>query len=179
MQATCNRPARQPANATTAPRRLLLVICGLALACAAATAEKPAQPVDLVVVMKSERMLHLYRDGVPVRSYPIGLGDNPEGHKQRSGDQRTPEGAYRLDWRNPDSVFYKSIHVSYPDRDDRRATVRRGVDPGGEIMIHGQPNYAFEKRTGDWTDGCIAVSNKAMDDLWTNVPDDTPIHIYP
>lgn len=159
--------------------RALLALLGLMLAAGAAAADEPANAVDLVVLFKSERTLYLYRDGLPVRSYPVGLGDNPVGPKQRSGDERTPEGAYLLDWRNPDSTFYKSIHVSYPDREDLREARRRGVDPGGEIMIHGQPNYAYEPRNGDWTDGCIAVSNDAMDELWAMVPEDTPIHIYP
>lgn len=123
--------------------------------------------------------MYLYRDGLPVHKFHIALGAHPVGDKVHAGDERTPEGAYILDWRNPGSVYYKSIHISYPDATDRRTAARRGVDPGGMIMIHGQPDYAFTKRTGDWTNGCIAVSNSAMDIIWRTVPDDTPIHIYP
>lgn len=159
------------------PRRLIALAC--LLFAASAGAAPAAEQVDLVVVIKSERSLYLYRDGMPVRSYKIGLGDEPIGDKFQSGDERTPEGTYKLDWRNPESKFYKSIHISYPDAEDRRMAERRGVDPGGQIMIHGQPDYDFEKRSGDWTDGCIAVSNEAMDVLWRLVPEDTPIHIYP
>lgn len=159
------------------PRRLIALAC--LLFAATAGAAPTAEQVDLVVVIKSERSLYLYRDGMPVRSYKIGLGDEPIGDKFQSGDERTPEGTYKLDWRNPESKFYKSIHISYPNAEDRRMAERRGVDPGGQIMIHGQPDYDFRKRSGDWTDGCIAVSNEAMDVLWRLVPEDTPIHIYP
>lgn len=160
---------------------LFVTIAIAGMAPAAANVDGPAmeEPVDLVVVLKDKRILYLFRNGLPVRSYPIGLGDNPVGHKRETGDERTPEGAYRLDWRNPDSIFYKSIHISYPNARDRRAAARHGVDPGGEIMIHGQPVYAANPRTGDWTDGCIAVSNEAMDELWELVPEGTRIHIYP
>lgn len=149
------------------------------LACATAGAREAQAPVDLLVIFKAEREMLLYRDGLPVRRYPIQLGWQPEGHKRYEGDGRTPEGAYVLDWRNPGSRFYKSIHVSYPDRHDLSAAMARGLDPGGEIMIHGQPIYAVNPRTGDWTDGCIAVSNEAMDELWELVPEGTRIHIYP
>lgn len=148
------------------------------LACTAAAAAQEA-PVDLVVVFKADREMLLYRDGLPVKRYPIQLGSEPDGHKRYEGDGRTPEGAYTLDWRNPDSRFYKSIHVSYPDSRDLVAAMRRGLDPGGEIMIHGQPWYAGTARVGDWTDGCIAVTNEVMDELWELIPEDTRIHIYP
>lgn len=155
----------------------VLILYGFMVSLAgAATAEKPA---DLVVVFKADHEMYLYRNGRPIRHYPIQLGPQPEGHKQREGDGRTPEGAYLLDWRNPESRFYKSIHISYPDSRDLTSATHRGVDPGGEIMIHGQPWYASTARVGDWTDGCIAVSNKVMDELWELVPEDTPIHIYP
>lgn len=139
--------------------------------------DKP--PIDLVVVIKSKRLMYLYVDGLPVKSFHIGLGDQPIGDKRMRGDERTPVGAYTLDWRNPNSIYYKSIHISYPDAQDIARAKAQGVDPGGLIMIHGQPDYDFRKRTGDWTNGCIAVSNHAMDVLWRRVPMGTPIHIYP
>lgn len=144
---------------------------------AVAQADKP--PVDLVVVIKSERIMYLYVDGMPIEHFEIGLGDAPIGDKHQEGDERTPEGAYILNWRNPNSDYYLSIHISYPNAEDRGRARAHGVDPGGNIMIHGQPNYAYEKRTGDWTNGCIAVSNTAMNILWQRVPMGTPIHIYP
>jgi murein L,D-transpeptidase YafK len=155
----------------------LWVLSAVLIGPAAASAQEA--PADLVVVFKAEREMLLYRDGLPIRRYPIQLGSAPEGHKRYEGDGRTPEGAYTLDWRNPDSRFYKSIHVSYPDGRDLAAAMARGLDPGGEIMIHGQPWYASTARIGDWTDGCIAVSNELMDELWALVPEDTRIHIYP
>jgi len=162
---------------------IIIAICLMGLITPAVNAD-PMAPVtaesaDLVVVLKAERILYLYRDGLPVRSYPIQLGKVPLGHKVREGDQRTPEGAYTLDWRNPESSFYRSIHVTYPNARDLRRIAGQAINPGGEIMIHGQPVYDFDPRYGDWTDGCIAVSNEAMDELWRLIPENTPIHIYP
>ena len=141
----------------------------------------PAGKADRVVVNKGARELMLIRGGKVIRSYPVALGPNPTGHKIMEGDGRTPEGAYVLDWRNPNSRFHRSIHVSYPDQTDRSLASRLGVSPGGMIMIHGEANYL---RFGggalrDWTEGCIAVSNGAMDDIWALVDDGTPIVINP
>ena len=139
--------------------------------------------VDAVVVKKSERQLLLLSDGEPVKRYRISLGDNPVGHKLYEGDQRTPEGSYVLDWRNADSRFYKSIHISYPSYRDRELAEAWGLNPGGSIMIHGLPNEAgdlsFAYEGLDWTEGCIAVSNEAMDEIWQLVSDGTPITILP
>ena len=111
------------------------------------------------------------------------IGDNPVGHKLYEGDERTPEGDYVLDWRNASSDFYKSIHISYPSPRDRELAEAWGLDPGGSIMIHGLPNEpAYPSRRylqADWTDGCIAVSNAAMIDIWLSVDDGTPITILP
>lgn len=136
-------------------------------------------PVDLVVVMKASRVLYLYSDGEMVDQFPIALGKNPAGTKRQRGDNKTPEGFYRLDWRNPDSIFHRSIHVSYPNADDRESAAKLGVDPGDLIMIHGQPDYDDREREGDWTNGCIAVSNDAIDEIWSRIGDNTRIHIYP
>lgn len=143
------------------------------------TTESSQPPVDLVVVLKSDRVLYLYADGEMVDQYPIALGKDPIGPKRQRGDNKTPEGLYRLDWRNPDSIFHRSIHVSYPNEKDRAASRRLGVNPGDLIMIHGQPDYDDREREGDWTNGCIAVSNAAINEIWQRVPDDTRIHIYP
>ena len=164
-------------------RAITSLAAALMLLAVAAHADPMPPPgpdsADLVVVLKSERLLYVYRNGLPIAHYPIALGGAPAGHKMRQGDQRTPEGAYTLDWRNPGSLFYKSIHIDYPNARDRRRAAGDQADPGGEIMIHGQPSYDDRPREGDWTDGCIAVSDQAMDELWRLIPQDTPIHIYP
>lgn len=138
---------------------------------------------DRVLVEKGKRKLHLLREGEPFRTFDIALGNSPEGHKQEEGDSRTPEGIYRLDLRNPDSDFFLSIRVSYPNAVDRKTARARGVSPGGQIMIHGQPNVPTYSpgfyRTADWTDGCIAVSNSDMIDIWLMTPDNVPIEIRP
>ena len=130
-----------------------------------------------------ERKLHLIRDGEPFRSFQIALGIQPEGHKEREGDFRTPEGRYRLDARNPNSEYFLSIHVSYPNTADQRAAARLGVDPACANMIHGLPNEPTRSetyyRTRDWTNGCIAVSNSDMIDIWLMTDDNTPIEIRP
>lgn len=118
-----------------------------------------------------------------MRSYRISLGDNPVGHKLYEGDKRTPEGDYLLDWRNANSDFYKSIHISYPSPQDRELAEAWGLNPGGSIMIHGLPNdagdLAFAFAGLDWTEGCIAVTNEEMEEIWTLVDDGTPIRILP
>ncbi|AGA89249.1 hypothetical protein Thimo_0385 [Thioflavicoccus mobilis 8321] len=140
---------------------------------------------DLVVVEKSERRLYLVKDERPLRSYPISLGFAPKGPKEREGDGRTPEGRYVLDWRRTQSQFYKAIHISYPSARDRSHAASMGVDPGGLIMIHGQPrpNEHAELqalvRNEDWTQGCIAVSNQAIDEIWEATRNGTPIEIRP
>ena len=139
--------------------------------------------VSEVLVRKEERRLYLLSGDQVVRSYRIGLGDNPSGHKLYQGDKRTPEGKYVLDWRNSNSDFYKSIHISYPSERDRELASAWGLDPGGSIMIHGLPNnvgdMAFAYTGLDWTDGCIAVTNEEMDEIWQLVSNGTPISIHP
>ena len=139
--------------------------------------------VSLVRVHKAERRLELLAGDTILRSYPIALGDAPVGHKTRQGDEKTPEGRYVLDWRNSRSGYYRSIHISYPDRDDRARAAQHGVDPGGDIMIHGQPNgfswLAPVLQAMDWTNGCIAVTNEHMAEIWSMVENGTPIEINP
>ena len=138
---------------------------------------------DLVVVRKSERKLQVRRAGEVLHEFRIALGRNPEGHKRKEGDSRTPEGVYTLDWRNTESRFYRSIHVSYPEPRDYDGARRWGVSPGSDIMIHGLPNGVAAERLGhpwaDWTDGCIAVTNEQIDEIWADVEDGTTIIIYP
>ncbi|MEY6431789.1 L,D-transpeptidase family protein [Thioalkalicoccus limnaeus] len=140
---------------------------------------------DLVVVEKSKRRLYLLKDDRPFRSYPISLGFAPEGHKEQKGDGRTPEGRYYLNWRQYSNNFYRSIHISYPNEEDRLNAAREGNDPGGMIMIHGQPRSNAHRelqeilRSEDWTRGCIAVSDSAIDEIWKATRNGTPIEIRP
>jgi murein L,D-transpeptidase YafK len=138
-----------------------------------------ADPVDRIVVLKSAREMRLMRHDVVVSSYPIGLGYRPEGHKRWEGDSRTPEGVYTISGRNPRSHYYLALVISYPDEHDWAEAVRLHVPPGGNIEIHGSPNPPHAPVSGDWTDGCIAVSNEAMREIWSLVPDGTPIEILP
>lgn len=163
--------------------RISLAVCAYLIATAAVqeSGTFPAQKIDLVRVEKSQRQLQLIGGDKILRSYSIALGGDPVGQKHQEGDERTPEGRYVLDWRNPNSVAHKSMHISYPNADDAAAAKARGVDPGGFIMIHGQPNgFGWLGRLlqmVDWTDGCIAVTNSDMDEIWTMVSDGTPIEI--
>ena len=138
---------------------------------------------DTVIVRKSHRTLQLLRNGQVLRSYKVALGLRPDGHKQSEGDFRTPEGKYKLSRRNPNSEFFLSIQVSYPNDDDIARARKQGVRPGGAIMIHGQPNIPRKPRdyysNVDWTEGCIAVSNPDMVEIWLMTPPDTPIEIQP
>ena len=138
---------------------------------------------DRIVVNKSERRLYLMRQGEILRAYRIALGLDPVGHKQREGDSRTPEGEYRLVRRNPLSDYFLSIQVSYPNDQDVARARRSGVSPGGAIMIHGLPNVPRKPldyyARNDWTDGCIAVTNTEMVEIWLMTPPDTPIQILP
>jgi murein L,D-transpeptidase YafK len=159
-----------------------LLVLSLVSGCASSP---PKLTADQVVVIKSERRLQLLHRGNVVREYRVALGDNPIGHKLEEGDERTPIGDYFLDWRNPNSQFYKSIHVSYPNERDRLFARAIGIEAGGLIMIHGKPNYItspavlaeYDRR--DWTDGCIAVTNEEMDEIWGAVSYGTPIRILP
>lgn len=140
--------------------------------------------VDYVLVKKRERKLYLYSEDQVVKSYKIALGKQPDGQKLEEGDSKTPEGLYTLDWRNPHSKFFRSIHVSYPNVVQTRSAREAGVDPGGAIMIHGQPNDWAERikltfSFKDWTEGCIALENQDMIEVWDLVRDGTPIKIDP
>ena len=137
----------------------------------------------LVVVQKSARKLSLIRNGKAIKEYSISLGKNPVGHKIKEGDKRTPEGSYVLDWRKKSDRFFRSIHISYPNPQDLGQALERGVEPGGMIMIHGIPpvydRVSGDLKERDWTDGCIAVTNEEMVEIWNSVPDGTPIYILP
>jgi murein L,D-transpeptidase YafK len=141
------------------------------------------EQADSVLVVKSERKLYLLKAGEILREFDVSLGLVPKGHKQREGDYKTPEGRYFLDARNPSSDYFLSIKVSYPNNVDRARAIAAGVDPGGQIMIHGQPNVPKRDERSyqgwDWTDGCIAVSNSDMVDIWLMTRESIPIEIRP
>ena len=182
---------RQPLTAS------LLLAIGLIAGSTAARAEsplpssalltpsvEPALPMaDRVRVNKSERTLQLLRNGEVLRTYKVALGLRPEGHKEFEGDFRTPEGVYHLSRRNPNSEYFLSIQIDYPNERDIARARRQGLRPGGAIMIHGQPNMPRKPRdyysNVDWTEGCIAVSNTDMVEIWLMTPPDTPIEIKP
>jgi len=130
---------------------------------------------DQIVVNKSRREMLILRGNVILRQYRIALGRDPIGHKQQEGDGRTPEGRYVIDRRNPKSRYYLALHISYPNADDVERAQAAGVPPGGDIMIHGLKDG--ERRDDDWTQGCIAVTDEEMDEIWGLVPDGTPIVI--
>ncbi len=135
------------------------------------------------MVNKSKRELLLYVGGKLHRSYKIALGRNPIGPKARQGDGKTPEGAYTINGRNAASAYHRSLRISYPSAADRLRAKQQGVDPGGDIMIHGLPNgrglIGALHRLYDWTDGCIAVTDAEIEEIWLLVRDGTPIHINP
>jgi murein L,D-transpeptidase YafK len=139
--------------------------------------------VDRLVVRKADRKMYLMRGETVVRAYKVALGLNPIGTKERAGDFKTPEGSYRLIRRNPRSDFFLSMQVSYPNDSDLKHAKRNHWDTGGSIMIHGLPNQlkhdpAYYEHV-DWTDGCIAVSNSDMLEIWLLTPDNAPIEILP
>lgn len=135
-----------------------------------------------VVVNKGRREMLLLRGESVLRSYRIALGRNPLGHKQHEGDGRTPEGHYVIDRRNPKSAYHLALHISYPNGADHDRARQLGLDPGGDIMIHGFPNGGAappDHPEKDWTQGCIAVTDREMDEIWQLVADGTPIEILP
>ncbi len=138
----------------------------------------------MVIVKKSQRKLIVMGGSKVLAEFSVALGSNPVGHKRQRGDGRTPEGTYTLSSKNPHSSYYKSIRISYPNASDRSAAAKRGVSPGGDIYIHGSPNKmsaipGLVMKMVDWTDGCIAVSNREMDRLWKLVGTGTKIRIEP
>jgi murein L,D-transpeptidase YafK len=142
-----------------------------------------APKADRVIVLKTERKLVVLQGDRILRVFRVALGRYSQGPKRRQGDARTPEGEYTLDYKLEDSAFYRAIHISYPNEHDLRDARARGVDPGGRIMIHGLPNRMSADHVGhpriDWTQGCIAVTNREMDILWSMIEPGTPIEIHP
>jgi murein L,D-transpeptidase YafK len=158
----------------------LLIVLLLTLS---ATPVMSAQKADAVLVIKKESRMYLLSKGETFASYHVTFGGQPVGHKQQQGDERTPEGRYTLGYKNANSKFYKSIHISYPNAQDRANAKRLGVRPGGDIMIHGQKNgwgwASSFVQLASWTNGCIALSDGDMDKVWSAINPGTPIEIRP
>ncbi len=182
---------RDHARASALAGLAALTVCA-ALAAPAAAREAHAgighfgsslPKVDRVVVLKGERKLVLMNGDDVLRVYRVALGRYPKGAKRVAGDARTPEGIYTLDYRLTESAFYKAIHISYPNARDAALAVASGVDPGDRIMIHGLPNDWTARQLDhpnlDWTQGCIALTNREMDEIWATVKNGTPIEIHP
>ena len=150
---------------------------------ATTTVTLAGKTIDKVLVLKSERKLHLQSRGETLKSYRVSLGKQPEGAKQREGDLRTPEGFYWIDWRKTSDKYNLSMHISYPNARDQALARKKGVSAGGMIMIHGTPldeeypEWFFH--TLDWTEGCIAMKNTDMREIWGLVKDGTLIEIRP
>jgi hypothetical protein len=180
-----NAPEAGANTASSAPADTLAPAAAVATAATAAAvpAATGFSEADRLVVHKAQRRLELLKGGAVIAKYPIRLGLNPEGHKLHEGDFRTPEGHYYLSRRNPRSDYFLSIEVSYPNDADRRRARGNRKPPGGSIMIHGLPNVprkpADYYARNDWTDGCIAVSNSDMVDIWLRTKVGLPIDIRP
>lgn len=164
---------------SSAMRSFIFALCLLGLAASPVA----AAPVDLIVVDKSRRVMTLWTGKKPFKTYRIGLGGNPVGHKEQEGDSRTPEGRYIIDGKNPNSSFHLSLRISYPNKKDVASARRRGVPPGGWIMIHGTPDSLVALQSvgvmRDWTLGCIAVTNAEIEEIYKVVRIGTPILIKP
>lgn len=137
--------------------------------------------IDHIVIEKSARRLTLMQNGRAVRVWPMALGFTPVGDKIRQGDGKTPEGLFRIDRRNDRSAYHLSLGLDYPRPEDKARARAGGYDPGGDIMIHGQPNALADDVwvAGDWTAGCIALSNAQMREIWPHIPLGTPVELRP
>ncbi len=154
---------------------LFLIVCYLL-----ASGAVMAQPATYILVEKARRTMTLYANSKPLGTYRIALGDAPVGHKTTQGDEKTPEGKYKIDLKNQYSRFHLSLRISYPDKADLAQAAKRGVSPGGDIFIHGQPGGTpTSKIPYDWTDGCVAVSNKEIEEIWRQVKIGTTVEIRP
>jgi murein L,D-transpeptidase YafK len=160
-------------------KMLMLIICLLV----SVTCYGVEPKIDTVLVKKSEKKMYLLAEGKSIKEYKVVFGANPKGHKQKEGDERTPEGKYVLDYKKENSSFYKAIHISYPNENDWAKAKYSGVNPGSSIMIHGQKNgldwLSWLSQRFNWTDGCIAVTNIQMDEIWGLINEGTPIEIQP
>jgi murein L,D-transpeptidase YafK len=170
-------------------RGLLLLIAILFLITLLVYANTSDQPLpnnvqaDKIIVEKDKRKLSLMKNGAVLKSYRIALGRQPVGQKIQEGDDKTPEGKYKIDYRNPKSNYHRALHISYPDESDVAQAKKSGINPGGDVMIHGLRKglgwMGKLHRMVDWTRGCIAVTNWEVEEIWRVVSNGTPIEIYP
>lgn len=137
--------------------------------------------IDHILVEKAARRMTVFRNGKALRSYDIALGFTPEGDKEIEGDGKTPEGHFTINRRNPESAYHLSLGINYPQAEDIARARAAGHSPGGDIFIHGQPNAVPDalEIPGDWTAGCIAVSNAEIRELWRITPNGTSVEIRP
>jgi murein L,D-transpeptidase YafK len=164
----------------------LLTVLWFTSACSSSGNKEPLsgeQKADRIVVVKSSHTMMLMANGRILKTYKVALGRGAPGPKEREGDDKTPEGDYVIDLKNAKSRFHLALHISYPNAADREHALKAGVDPGGAIMIHGLPNslgwLGTFQHDVDWTEGCIAVSNPQIEEIWRLVPVGTPIEIRP
>ncbi len=163
---------------------ICLVTVGLAAAAYLNVAPLPRDAVaDRIVVEKAARRLTLFWNGKALKSYSVALGRAPVGAKEYEGDQRTPEGIYKVDFHKPDSDYHLALHISYPEQHDIDRAAAQGSSAGSDIMIHGLPNGRgwigrFHRRS-DWTAGCVAVADFEIEEIYRAVPDDTPVELRP
>jgi len=163
------------------PRRLFLLggLAAFVSGCASKFRTYSGPEVTRLRIYKSERLLMLDGENGVLRTYPMGLGFAPAGHKQFEGDGRTPEGAYTIDRRNPNSLFHLSIGISYPNVEDRKFARAQGKSPGGDIFIHGGPRRGIDPMNKrDWTAGCVSVTDRQIEEVYAMVRNGTPINIY-
>jgi len=158
---------------------LLLVFVGQTPAQSLSAAER----ADTILIVKHERKLYLLHDNAPLRSYRIALGLSPTGAKEREWDFRTPEGSYIIDFRQEHSRYYKALHISYPSQADRKRSSAQHLSAGRDIFIHGEPNQPSKPdsyyKTRDWTNGCIALSDEDLQDVWNLTAGRTRVEIVP
>lgn len=173
---SCQKPARP---AVTPALAHFIFLCLLASPLGA----RDVDQADHILIVKSTRTMTLMRGSKILKTYKVALGTVPVGPKQKQGDHKTPEGNYAIDARNSNSQFHLALHISYPKAEDRERAGKMGVSPGGDIMIHGlAPQFAFLgalHRQTDWTDGCIAVTNSEIEEIWKLVPVGTTVEIRP
>lgn len=159
-----------------------LLASAVGLGCSAARSNADGGKADRIIILKSKHSMVLMANGKPLKSYRVALGKS-DGDKKRQGDHKTPEGQYVIDQKNAQSRFHLALHISYPNTADRKRAHDAGIDPGGAIMIHGvEKQFAWLgslEQDVDWTDGCIAVTNPEIDEIWKLVPIGTPVEIKP
>lgn len=161
----------------------LAIVLAISAACGSSTSALLSKQADRILILKSAHSLALMSGGQILRTYRVALGRDPTDPKTRKGDHKTPEGEYIIDSKKEHSRFYRALHISYPSAEDRKRAQAGGYDPGGDVEIHGIENglgwIGRLHRSIDWTDGCIAVTDSEMDEIWNRVAVGTPVEIRP